>query len=434
LIALSLAGCPAPGGGGGGGDATVISFDVGPSDAAGADMDDTRDTGELDPDAGENDGGELDPDGGGMGCTGGSYGVVQGPVEFAGGHSVRSVWTGSEWGVLWQSPHEEAGLQRIFFQRFDADGDALGEAVEIGLGRLPQHAVLHNGNGFVVVWMSARVGAAGSEGIAVQVIGAAGNPIGVPALVPQTFDVTQLEAAWAPLGSGMVVFSRGRAGDGLWVVRIDEGGQPGVPVHIYDRGPADNPSVSFGDGTWGVAWIDPTPQPSELAFTIINDGGVFQAQVQRIAAAGARGRTHVAHGRLLYGVGWSKNDEMGGLRAQLTLFDSLAIEQGTHEVTGPEGFGLVTDVAWLDPDTFGVAWQDNNAGTISVGMSRISFLGQTSEPARVDPEGDSSLQNLQLSGNITRAGGWYAEDPDPPVAGGFSEGVKVNLVVFGPCR
>ncbi len=438
LCTLALAGCPAPGGGGGG-DTMLITIDAATSDQAvppdmGSGGDDTGT--DTDTDTGSGDDGGVDPDAaGGMGCTGGgTYGVVQGPTAIADGHSVRSVWTGSEWGVLWQTAHEEPGLNRMLFQRFNSDGEAIGQPTEVGLARLPQHTVLYTGSGFVVVWMSAREGAAGSEGITIQILGQAGNPVGVPALVPQTFDVTQLEAAWATLGSGMVVFSRGRTGDGLWVVRVDEGGQPANPVHVYDRGPADNPSVIYGDGTWGVAWIDTGVMPSDLAFTIINDAGVFQAQVQRIMAAGARGRTHLAYGQLLYGVGWSRNDEDGGLRAQLSLFDSLAIEQATHDVAGPEGFGLVTDVAWLDPDTFGVGWQDNSAGNVAAGMTRIGHLGQMFEPARIDPEGESSLQNIQISGNVTRGAGWYTEDPDPPVAGGFSDQVKVNLAVFGPCN
>lgn len=436
LCALALAGCPAPGGGGGGGDATLITFDAAATDEGPApDMNEGgSDTG-PDEDARPTEDGGIDPDGGGgAGCVGGgTYGVVQGPTSVASGHSVRAVWTGNEWGALWQAPHEEAGLNRMLFQRFNAAGEGIGEPTEVGFARLPQHTVLYTGSGYVVVWMSAREGAAGSEGITIQVLGQAGNPVGVPALVPQTFDVTQLEAAWAALGSGMIVFSRGRTGDGLWVVRVDEGGQPATPVHVYDRGPADNPSVVYGDGTWGVAWIDPGVMPSDLAFTVINDAGVFQAQVQRIMAAGARGRTHLAYGQLLYGVGWSRNDELGGLRAQLSLFDSLAIEQATHDVAGPEGFALVTDVGWLDPDTFGVAWQDNNAGDVSVGMTRIGHLGQMFEPAGIGPEGDASLQNLQLSGNVTRGGGWYTEDPAPPIAGGFSDEVTVNLAIFGPC-
>ena len=438
LTSLALASCTPSGGGGGGGDATLITLDgaVTPDGATGDDAGQDDDGGMVDPDAGPGeDGGGLDPDGGGgMGCIGGgTYGVVQAPREIGAGHSVRAAWTGSEWGVLWQTPHEEMGLQRLFFQRFSAMGDPVGQAAEIGLARLPQHQVLYTGSGFVVVWMSAREGAGGSEGISIQVIGAAGNPVGIKAVVQQTFDVTQVEAAWAPLGGGMIVFSRGRAGDGLWAVSVDEGGQPGTPVHVYDRGAADNPSVAYGDGTWGVAWIDPTPQVSELAFTIINDAGVFQAQVQRVMAAAAFGRTHVAFGQRVYGVAWSRNDDMGGVSSQLSVFDSLAIQQGTYDVPGPMGFGLVTDVTWLDPDTFGVAWQDNNAGTVSVGMSRIGYLGQMSESASVAPEGEASLQNIQLSGNVTRAGGFYTDDPDPPLAGGFSPGATVKLAVFGPC-
>ncbi len=380
----------------------------------------------------------ADPDAGPAGCvTDGTYGLLAeptAPVQAA--HSPRAVWTGEAWGVSWLSPHlEEAGLSRVMFQRFDGRGEPLGEPVEVGAARLPQHQVLFTGSGFVVVWLAAPVGGVGGpSGIAIQPLGGTGAPLGGPLNVLQTADVTLFDAAWAPLGGGMVAFTRGRDGDGLWVVKLDEGGQPGVPVHVYSDSAADAPAITFGDAYWGLAWLDAeSSPPADVLFTIIDDEGALQAQVNRATGAGARGRVDVAYGGLVYAVGWSRNDAAGNLTPQISLYDSLALLQGSDAIPGPEGFALVTDVAWLTPGTFGVAWQDNAGGRLSVGMTRLSAAGQVFDPLRLDPEEGGALQSLHLAGNVTRVGGWYVDDPEPPRTGGFSEGVQLRLALFGPC-
>ncbi|MEZ4466950.1 MAG: hypothetical protein R3F43_21500 [bacterium] len=442
---VALAGCDDGGGGGGGTpEADMAVQDRGIIRADAAPTDQGPPEGDLGPLADQGAGGaggaadmgvqppDLCDRVVGYGLQGVPAAVVDGAPRFA----PRAVWTGVEWGVLWQAPvADEPGVNEVMFRRFNSDGQGVGEAVRLGVAKQPQQEILFNGTGYVAVWLSTRTRGGGIDGIKVQLLGADGSPNGEAQDVPTTFDVAHMDAAWAPRAGGMVVFTRGMGGvGGLFAVPLDESGSAGPAQRLSDsevRGPA----IAFGDGSWGVAWLDrASANPSDLVFAIINDRGEIFGMPRRQVEAGAQSAVYVAYGQGNYGVAWSKVDGMGALAPMLTLYDAAGDNLATPPVTGPRGLGLVTDVAWLDPDSFGVAWQDNSASEITVGLTRVNTRGQVQEPFRLEVEPGRAAQSLHVAGNVSRAGLWFVDDPDPQPGGTFSAEARILGALLGPCR
>ena len=102
-------------------------------------------------------------------------------------------------------------------------------------------------------------------------------------------------------------------------------------------------------------------------------------------------------------------------------------------VDAEDSRGLVTDVAWLDPNTFGVAWQDNGPQAVTVGLSRVNTSGVVANPLRLVLEAGHAGTGLRAAGNLTRAGIFYVDDPMPAPGGGFSAQARILTGVLGPC-
>ncbi len=393
---------------------------------------------------GEDDGGESPGEDGGLeedagdeptGCEADdAYALAHGPkpVSEQAVFAARLIWTGAEFGALWQRPGADE-VNQVLFQRFDFEGGALGEPTELGVARLPQQELLFNGSGYVAVWKSTRGPQGGVDAIRIQALSAAGDAIGPGSEIEGTFDVEQLSAAWAPLGGGMIAYTRGRNGaDGLHIARLDEGAQPAAPRTIIAEA-SQNPAVIYGDAAWGLAWLDPaSAAPADVVFMVVDDQGTPVSPIRRIAEARAISRVFLGFKGQTYALGWTANTDSGPT-ARTNLYTSPALEELLAPgFEGPKGFGLVTGLGSLDPDSFGVAWQDTHEGRTSVGFTRVGPDGSFAEPVRVEAE-QGSLQGLRVGGNVSRVGGIYVDDPEPPPAGGFSDAVRARVVVFEKC-
>ncbi|MCB9524896.1 MAG: hypothetical protein H6702_16170 [Myxococcales bacterium] len=370
------------------------------------------------------------------------YGLQTAPRPALGeaGFSPRAVWTGSEWGVTWQAhagSATEPDLRHVYFQRFDGNGQAQGAPLLLGQTKVAPHAVAWTGTRFATAIVSARIGGVGFGGIQIQLVEPDGTASGEPAQLNTTFDATHLALAYAPGATGVVVYSRGQrqaGADGLFARPLDEQGQPEGPAVTLTETGVLSPDVAFGDGAFGVVWMDrDSARPLDIAFTLISERATPIGEPRRIPEAGAQGQVHLAYGAGAYGIGWSTVDQLGELTMRVTLFDLNGDPLDEVDLTGPEGFGLVTDVAWLDPNFFAVAWQDNAGDKQTIGLSRVTPAGNASAPVRLAPEDGAPMGNATVAGTISRAGLFFVRDPSPPAAG-YSEDVRVQFSTMAPCR
>jgi hypothetical protein len=423
VLLLALAGCD-DGGGGAAADAGEPDALRGVADAAAVDG--------AAPDAASPDAAPAADMG--VPCPPGGYAALE-PAQVvdagdAPRHGPRAVWTGSEWGVVWLAD-VPGGPGEVRFRRYDGDGRPAGEALTLGRARSPIYEVLATGAGYVVVWSSVQApGEGGFQGVRLQRISADGAPAGVPVDVPQTFDVDRLAAGWAPQAGGMVAFTRGQGGGGgLFAVALEPDGQPGRAVRLFETA-ARSPAVAYGDGVWGVAWLDPGSQrPADILFQRINDfGEPAFGPPTRETDAGARIGLDLAFGGGQFGIAWSSGDAL-----RLTLVDADGRFTQSPDVPGG---GRVTDLAWLsggDLDAvFGVAWQDD--ATSTAGFTGINRVGQQRlGPVALETPAGAKPDALAIAGDVTRVGAFRTLDPVPQ-ATGFSPAAHVEFARLGRCR
>lgn len=373
------------------------------------------------------------------------YGFIAAPVALTSGakanHSPRAVWTGTEWGVTWFAASEtEPDLGNIKFQRFNTSGEPVGSLQDLGLAKTTRYDVVWNGGGYLVVWLGARDRAgAGFEGIRVQALAADGAKLGDPTNVENTFETDRLAFGFAPLTGGLVVYTKGRNGDdGVFAQTLGEGGEvSGEPVRLTAEGAGGSyPAVAFGDGTWGVSWADPSgPTPGAVVFKLLDERAHVVREANMPNAIGARGSIFLAYGNSdTFGLAWNQAAEGGLLKPKLTLLSaSDASVQVNPDVTGPTGYGTVTDLAKHDPDFFGVVWQDVTGPVQSVGITRINALGVSSPPFALVPPAGTTLSAISAGGTVSNLGLFYTVDPTPQ-ATGFSDAAQIYLARLGACR
>ncbi|MCA9559498.1 MAG: hypothetical protein KC583_13135, partial [Myxococcales bacterium] len=302
---------------------------------------------------------------------------------------------------------------------------------------LPEFDLLSRGDGLALVWLSARTIEGGFDGIMVQGLTAAGAVDGEPAMLQGTFDVEAVSAAWVPQGQGMVVYTRGRQGaGGVFAQPISTtGALTEAPVQL-SAAASVSPAVAAGDeGTWGVAWLDRSSEnPGDLLFQVVDDFGEPFDDANRQADAGAQGEVELAFGRGTYAVGWARVDGLGTMTTLVTLYDTAGDVLASPIIDGPQGFGTVTDVAWLEPDTFGIAWQDYDDGRVTVGLTRVTTRGQVTEPLRLPIEAGHHQRGLVVTGSAAMVTVFVANDPMPPRESGFSTEARLMSGPLGPCR
>lgn len=364
-----------------------------------------------------------------------NLGLLAEPAPIGDGKSFapRSVFNGTEFGVVWQAP-QSGNLNTVWFQRFDTAGRPLGSPAEIGTATVPQHAVAWDGQSYVVAWLAARTDVSVFEGIRVRPVGADGTPGLTPVDIEQTFDVEQIAFDWAPFGGGMLVYNRGRNGaDGMYASAVDEGFNVG-PQQQISMSPVQSPAVVYGDGAWGAGWLaQDGEEPAELVFVVLNDlGGVVSPAEVRVRG-GAIGNVRMAYGQGIYAIGWTRRGALGMPEATLSLFDGGGSAFAGTPLAGPDGVATVSDVSFIQPNRFVVAWQENRPGGTRVGLSRLDANGLQVPGALVlDPSMGSARLGMVADGAGTRFSVWFTEDPTPPPVG-YSDQAGVVSAVLAPC-
>jgi hypothetical protein len=174
----------------------------------------------------------------------------------------------------------------------------------------------------------------------------------------------------------MLLFSRGNAGTGgLFSQPLDEGGQTNGPRVTLAAGRTLSPSVVFGNGNWGAAWLTPGAVSAfDVNFVLLGENGAVERTAQLANNTGAQSSISLAYGNDTFGLGWSFADEAGEVESRLTIIAGDGTVQATPVVVGPAGTGSVTDVSWHEPEFFGIAWDDSNAGQQRLG-GRVARLG-----------------------------------------------------------
>ena len=371
-------------------------------------------------------------------CQGaGQRGLLSEPVSFFDGaaYSPRvHVANDGSYALAWLTPDDAGAWSTLWFGRLNADGSARGVPIELGAARFPQHRLVRDGERFLVAWLNARRpnDAIPFKGVRVRAIDPDDSVIEM-ADIGGSATSEHLAFDWAEFGGGMLVYTRGRQGqDGVAATPVTSELTYEATRPLTDS-PASSPSVAYGNGAWGVAWLARDGEhPSELAFLRVDDLAQAQAPERRYAGQ-AVGNVHLAYGANIYAVGWTRPDELGMPRSVVSFFDPEGEFLASPALTGPEGFSLVTDITHMPPLGFAVAYEESIGGAERrVGISYGSTT-QIVPPSPLPRAEGVAQQGLSVSGNQSRLAVVYSADPAPSNAG-HSEAVRLVWAPVGPCR
>ncbi len=352
----------------------------------------------------------------------------------------RVVWTGTEWGAIWQTPRED-GLRTLRFQRFSSSGEPLDSSVEIGVTRLAEHRIVYTGAVYLVAWMAERAetDAEPFTGIRMRAINSSGVPAGTPVRVENTFDVQSLDLAWSPTSGGMLVFSRGGSGSpGVFGRTLDSSLNFGDLVDVQ-LGQTGQVAVIYGEGVWATSWL-PVGQPlPELSFVLLDRNGLRGAP--KVVPSGAPGGVHLSYGQNYFAAAWTRSgtnaDGLAVRRPSLTLFDGLGDVVDTTDIPGPSLSGVARDVAWVGSQGFAVAWEERAADTARLGITRATT--QATFPGQIQlmtADGNANY-GLQLAVDQGRAepriSVWTTNDPDHELTG-YSASARIQMGVYSACQ
>ena len=164
------------------------------------------------------------------------------------------------WVVVWLS-HDPVTGDQIYYQRFDADGTAVGVETLVGRGWEPSVAALSDG-GWVAAWTSGWQDGSWA-GITAQRYNADGTPEGGPSIVNTYTTSSQDNPSVTALpGAGYVVVWQSKeqdgSGYGIYAQRFDAGGSMvgmETRVNTYSYNGQDSPQVAaLPDGGYVVTW------------------------------------------------------------------------------------------------------------------------------------------------------------------------------------
>ena len=120
-------------------------------------------------------------------------------------HSAQAVWSGTEWGIAWIQNTGDEEPNTVYFQRYNAQTQPIGEPAEIGRTEQGLLAVVSAESGYAVVYANARRSGDQYSGLRVRPIGPDGRPAVSEIDIEATFDVHSGDFKWAPFAGGMRV-------------------------------------------------------------------------------------------------------------------------------------------------------------------------------------------------------------------------------------
>jgi hypothetical protein len=288
--------------------------------------------------------------------------------------------------VAWVSEGQDGSGRGVYFQRYDADGQAIGTETRAntsisGDQAAPAVAITSSG-AFVVVWQADDVN---GKGIFAQLFDANGEPAGAEMQINALTQGDQVGPAVAMDAAGnFVVVWQGRDSDAEGIVarRFDVAGNPLGNDFIVNTTVSDKqlaPTLAMNAaGDWVVAWESPDADGS----------GIFG---QRFDAAGATvgspfaintttGGNQIAPSVAIndsgaFVVAWQSADANGqGVFAQAFAADGSAAGRQQLVNTTTAGNQVAPSLGMASDGTYRVVWTGDNQDGLGKGIGMQSML------------------------------------------------------------
>jgi putative metal-binding protein len=239
------------------------------------------------------------------------------------------VWTGNEYGVVWDASDAGGPATGIFFNRLSAAGQKAGLDVQVSEGgEACRPSLVWTGMEFGVTWQDP------CNGIS--------------------------EVYFARLGP--------------------DGGRIGDPVRVSDADPrtSSGPRLVWTGSGFGVAWTDTRDGNLEIYFALLNRSGLKVTQDLRITSAnGASLFLDLVWTGSEFALAWTdfRDSTSGQSEVYFNRLSSSGAKLGTDiRVTSSAGASDFPSLAWTGSE-FALAWHDSRTGTIQVYFTRLDEIG-----------------------------------------------------------
>ena len=320
--------------------------------------------------------------------------------------------------AIWQSEYQDGHDWGIFGQRYDADGNPVGEEFQVNTTtkdaqKNPSVVALPNG-GFIVTWQSRNFG--GSEyDIFAQIYDASGNPIGTEFQVNTEIDNFQENPEVTVLSDGSFVIaweSRYQDGSdyGIFAQRYDASGNAvgeEFQVNTYTVYNQKQPSIAaLADGGFVVTWQSQRQDGSEYGIygqRYDGNGNAVgnQFQVNNYTNGSQNSASVAALSDGGFVVTWNSYSQDGseyGIFAQRYDAEGNGIGNEFQVNTYTEGSQKSPSLTTLSDGGFVITWRSQGQGGTDYGV-----YGQ-----RYDADGNAVDSEFQINTYETEDQGYSA--------------------------
>jgi hypothetical protein len=303
------------------------------------------------------------------------------------------------YAVVWTSANSDGDLDGVYYQRYDANGNAIGGETLVNtttadIQRAPAIAMDDAGNA-VVVWQSTNQDKANSKGIFAQRFDASGNMVGTEfqVNVDPNGDQTYADVAIDSSGNFVVVWElSGGATSGIYARMFDwttTVSTTDIKINTTDDQIQQLPKVALDpSGGFVVIWESDHEQ-----FLIDGTLGNYDVYGQRVSSTGTllggefKVNTESAYSQRSTDIATDANgnfvvvwqtygqDEAGSYGIFAQLYDASGNKVGTEFQVNSYTTGSQTDpsVAMDDAGNFVVTWQSQDQDGDAYGIYARQF-------------------------------------------------------------
>ncbi len=286
------------------------------------------------------------------------------------------VWTGTEYGVCWIDFRE--GIYQIYFARINSLGNKIGSDVRItnDINDRCFPSLVWTGTEYGVLWQDARNG---SDDIYFVRIDASGGKIGSEINIVNDLNSSNNPSlVWTGTEYGLSWHDNRDSNNEIYFTRIDAaGGKIGSDTRITNSiNESWFPSLVWTGIEYGLSWSD------------ARDGGNYEIYFTRISAAGGKIGSDIritndinfsTYPSLVwtgteYGISWfdtrDSNNEIYFVRV-----DASGSKIGSDiRITNDSNDSFFPSLVWTGTE-YGISWSDNRDGNYEIYFARVNAAG-----------------------------------------------------------
>ncbi len=308
------------------------------------------------------------------------------------------VWTGSEFGVAWNTP--------AMHVRVSADGTFVGPETPIdgGSGNTGHVSMAWTGSEFIVTWHAMWIDLDIQKEVYIARVSGSGEMIGGPELVTDPAEhCFYPDITWSGSELGLT-FASTRPSVNVYFARFDGTVarlSDDLEIEAADLG--SYPKIAWTGSEYGVSWSESTGSDYDVLLARLSPAGTRRSAKLIVNGTGGQNHGHeLAWAGSGFGVVWFTDLATGAVEDwEVHVARANGSATGVHGITalGSTAGGSVNpDVDWTGSD-YGAVWDDSRIG--SCPPAPLYGCNQEIYFARVDTTGTVTSDEFRVTSDTT---------------------------------